>query len=43
MRTDNAASNAAMLKINEEPGFRLTYKETLWPMETDTLRVYLAE
>lgn len=43
VRTQNANSNAPMRRINEELGFKLYRSETVWQVETDKLRRYLAE
>ncbi len=41
IRTYNAESNAPMLKINIEMGFRPYYVGQAWQIETDTVRNYL--
>ncbi len=40
VRTGNAQSNAPMLKINEELGFRPAMTELLWQVETDKASAY---
>lgn len=42
VRTTNADSNAAMLKINRELGFRPYLSQTIWQIETARLKAYLA-
>lgn len=42
VRTGNADSNAAMLKINRELGFKPHLSQTIWQIETDKVRAYLA-
>ena len=41
IRTGNAASNAAMLKINHELGFTLHKTFTVWQVERSTVEAYL--
>jgi GNAT superfamily N-acetyltransferase len=41
VRTENADSNAAMLKINQELGFRPYYSNTMWQVPVDQVRSYL--
>ncbi|MAU00286.1 MAG: hypothetical protein CL608_24360 [Anaerolineaceae bacterium] len=43
VRTGNADSNAAMLKINRELGFKPYLSQTIWQVETEKVRAYLAE
>ena len=42
IRTNNADSNAPMLRINTELGFRAYMARTIWQVETDRVRRYLA-
>ncbi len=42
IRTGNADSNAAMLKINRELGFKPHLSQTIWQIETEKVRDYLA-
>ena len=42
VRTDNADSNAPMLKINQELGFRPYQSEIIWQVPVDQVRAYLA-
>lgn len=42
VRTGNADSNAAMLKINNEMGFQPYMAQTLWQIEVDSVVSYLA-
>ncbi|MEZ4591450.1 MAG: GNAT family N-acetyltransferase [Chloroflexota bacterium] len=42
IRTTNADSNAAMLKINREMGFRPYLSQTIWQIETAKVKAYLA-
>ena len=41
IRTTNADSNAAMLKINREMGFRPYMSQTIWQIETAKVKAYL--
>lgn len=41
LRTENADTNAAMLKINEEMGFLPYYSETVWQVPTASARAFL--
>lgn len=41
IRTNNANSNAPMLRINEELGFRAYYSTCVWQIETDALLRFL--
>jgi mycothiol synthase len=41
IRTDNAKSNAPMLKINRELGFKVTKTITAWQVEVDKVEAYL--
>lgn len=41
VRTGNADSNAAMLKINRELGFQPYLSQTIWQVETAKVRAYL--
>ena len=41
IRTTNADSNAAMLKINREMGFRPYLSQTIWQIETAKVKQYL--
>ena len=43
IRTNNADSNAPMLRINTELGFRPYMARTIWQVETDRVRRYLGE
>lgn len=42
VRTGNAQSNAAMLRINEELGFKPYKTETIWQVPVDEVLAYLA-
>jgi mycothiol synthase len=42
VRTGNADSNTAMLKINTELGFRPYTSQCIWQMETSALQAYLS-
>lgn len=42
VRTHNADSNAAMLKINREMGFKPYLAEAIWQVETQQVAAYLA-
>ena len=43
IRTENANSNAPMLRINEAMGFEPYHAETIWQVETEQARAYLEE
>ena len=43
VRTTNANSNAPMLKINEEMGFKPYIANTIWQVETENVEKYLSE
>lgn len=40
--TSNAAGNAAMLRINQEFGYRLSAAEMTWQISVERARSYLA-
>jgi hypothetical protein len=42
IRTRNANSNAPMLKINVEMGFKPYIASAIWQVETDKIEKYLA-
>jgi len=42
VRTGNANSNAPMLKINHELGFKLTFTEYDWQVDVDSVTAYLS-
>lgn len=43
IRTGNADSNDAMLKINRDMGFKPYKAVTVWQLETEKLAAYLKE
>jgi mycothiol synthase len=43
VRTDNADSNVAMLRINHELGFKPYLSECWWQVETEKVLAYLSE
>ena len=43
VRTDNAHSNAAMLRINEEMGFRALKAWNIWQVGVSQAQAYVAE
>jgi GNAT superfamily N-acetyltransferase len=43
VRTANATSNAAMLAINQEMGFRRYHGETIWQLPTERLLAYVQD
>ena len=43
VRTGNADTNAAMLKINNELGFKPYMANALWQVEIDRVTAYLGE
>ncbi len=43
IRTGNASSNAPMLKINRELGFKPFSSRPIWQVETETAAKYLGE
>jgi hypothetical protein len=42
VRTGNADSNAAMLKINTDLGFRPYQSDNVWQIEVERVKEYLA-